>query len=71
MTKYGWPICDAAGCKQKATSGGCNYRDTGYWSLCMEHGILSVQAGNPQPKMKRSAIKREKSRLPNGYLPPF
>lgn len=69
MTKYGWPICNAAGCREKASSGGCHYRETGYWSLCMEHGILGEKAGKPQPKMKRSAIAKERSRDENGYLP--
>lgn len=60
--------CEVEGCrKEGANSGGC-WRNTGYWTVCTDHS-QAFRRGEPQPKMKQSAIDREKTRLPNGYLP--
>jgi len=62
-----WPQCDVQGCKGVSSSGGSHWRDTGYWSICSKHGD-ECRKRKPQPKMKDAAIKREKSRLPDGRL---
>jgi restriction endonuclease S subunit len=63
---FGW--CDVSGCKGEGCSGGNVWRDTGYWTVCSKHSA-SYRNGDPQPKMKQSAIKREKSRDKiTGYL---
>ena len=64
---FGW--CDVSRCKNEGCSGGVAWRETGYWTVCSEHAA-SDRNGDPQPKMKQSAIKREKSRDKiTGYLP--
>jgi hypothetical protein len=64
---FGW--CDVSRCKNEGCSGGNAWNDTGYWTVCTKHAA-SCRAGDPQPKMKQSAIKREKSRDKiTGYLP--
>lgn len=64
---FGW--CDVSGCKNEGCNGGGCWRETGYWTVCSKHSA-SYRAGDPQPKMKRGAIKREKGRdKVTGYLP--
>ena len=63
-----FPQCDVAYCKGVSCSGGNAWRETGYWSVCPKHADMH-RKGLPQPKMRWSAIKREKSRLPDGCLP--
>jgi len=48
-------ICDVEGCAGWVTSGGINWRETGYWCLCHEHGFSK----EPQPKMKQRAMDKE------------
>lgn len=63
----GW--CDVDGCENEASSQGAYWHKTGYWHICYKHGG-DYRAGKKQPKMKSSAIKREKSRDKiTGYLP--
>ena len=68
---FGW--CDVSGCKNEGCNGGGCWRETGYWTVCSKH-CASYRAGDPQPKMKRDAIKREKGRdkvtgfLKKGFL---
>lgn len=62
---FGW--CDVEGCNSEGSSGGCSWRETGYWTTCMQHGI-EYRGGKPCPPMKQSAIDREKRRDANGYL---
>lgn len=61
-------VCDAEGCNEDVSNGGVCWQETGYWSLCSKHFQMH-RDGNPQPAMKQIAIDKEKSRLPNGYLP--
>jgi hypothetical protein len=64
---FGW--CDVSGCKNEGCSGGLAWKETGYWTVCSKHST-SARNGDPQPKMKQSAMKREKSRdKVTGYLP--
>ena len=56
---FGW--CDVSGCKNEAGCGGTAWPETEYWRACYKHSA-SHRNGDPQPKMKLSAIKREKSR---------
>ena len=63
---FGW--CDVAGCQCAAGSGGSGWRKSGYWRLCSKH-ILGYRDGEPQPKMKASAILREALRGADGCLP--
>lgn len=56
---FGW--CDVAGCKNEGAAGGCYWSETGYWTTCHEHSD-AARKGEPQPKMKPSAIRREKRR---------
>ena len=63
-----WPQCDVAWCKGVSCSGGNAWRETGYWSVCPVHSDMH-RKGLPQPKMRWSAIKREKSRNKDGTLP--
>lgn len=63
---FGW--CDVSGCKEEGCSGGIAWRETGYWTVCSKHAS-SDRNGDTQPKMKQSAIKREKGRDKiTGYL---
>jgi len=63
---FGW--CDIDGCKNEGCCGGIGWRKTGYWTLCTDHSRMARE-GKKQPKMKQSAIKREKSRdKKTGYL---
>ena len=64
---FGW--CDVEGCKNEGASGGYYWRETGYWTICSKHGDMA-RAKEPQPKMKRTAIHREKTRdKKTGFLP--
>jgi hypothetical protein len=64
---FGW--CDVSRCKNEGCSGGVAWKETGHWTVCYKHSA-SAKNGDPQPKMKQSAIKREKSRdKVTGYLP--
>src|SRR3990172_6165415 len=63
---FGW--CDVSRCKNEGCSGGVAWKETGYWTVCTKHAA-SCRNGDVQPKMKQSAIKREKSRdKVTGYL---
>jgi len=63
---FGW--CDVDGCENEGSSGGMAWRESGYWTVCMDHGS-AFRNGKPQPKMKQSAIDRENSRdKKTGYL---
>lgn len=55
--------CDVEGCEGETENGGGCWRETGYWTVCSDHSKMH-RDGNPQPKMKQSAIDREKSRDP-------
>lgn len=61
-------MCEVEGCSNEGTSGGFYWRETGYWTICSEHSALCRQGGE-QPKMKRAAIEREKTRGADGILP--
>lgn len=64
---FGW--CDVEGCENEGCCGGTDWRESGYWTICMEHS-KDFREGKPQPKMKPEAIEREKSRDPKtGLLP--
>jgi hypothetical protein len=64
---FGW--CDVSRCNNEGCSGGIAWKESGYWTVCTEHS-RAHREGKPQPKMKASAIKREKSRdKVTGYLP--
>jgi hypothetical protein len=63
---FGW--CDVEGCKGEGCNGGGCWRETGYWTVCDKHST-DYRAGKPQPKMKQSAIDREKTRGLDGCLP--
>jgi len=64
-----WPQCDVSGCKGVSSSGGVHWKETGYWSICPKHADM-CRAGEPQPKMRKSAIDENASRDPQtGYLP--
>jgi len=64
---FGW--CDVEGCENEGCCGGTDWRESGYWTICMEHSS-DYRKGKPQPKMKPEAIEREKSRDPKtGCLP--
>lgn len=56
---FGW--CDVDRCKNEGCSGGNAWRDTGYWVVCSKHSA-DYRNGLKQPKMKQTAIKREKTR---------
>ena len=60
-------ICDVEGCENIPSSGGICWEETGYWSVCMQHS--NNHRVMPQPTMKKEAIEREASRLPDGTLP--
>lgn len=62
-------LCDVEGCKNEVSSQGCSWRETGYWCICYKHSA-AARFGEPQPKMKQSAIEREASRDADGILPP-
>jgi len=63
---FGW--CDVKGCKNEGSCGGICWKDTAYWTTCSEHSANN-RAGAKQPKMKQSAIDREKRRdKKTGYL---
>lgn len=62
---FGW--CDVEGCESEGVSGGSGWRKTGYWTLCRKHSADS-RDGKAQPKMKQSAIDREKRRGEDGVL---
>lgn len=64
---FGW--CDVEGCGNEAANGGGCWRETGYWSVCGKHSS-DYREGKPQPKMKKEAIDREKSRGADGVLQP-
>lgn len=63
-----WGTCDVKGCNGINCNGGMCWSDTGYWRVCTIHSQMHRE-GKPQPQMKAKAIKREKSRLPDGTLP--
>lgn len=64
-----WPQCDVEGCEGVSCAGGVYWNDTGRWSTCREHSEMA-RNGEPQPKMKDEAIKREASRdKKTGHLP--
>jgi hypothetical protein len=60
--------CDVDGCTRTPSNGGGCWRETGYWSVCMNHSD-AWRNGNPQPKMKQAAVEREASRGKDGWLP--
>lgn len=62
-----WPQCDVKYCKGVSCSGGVYWKETGYWSICTEHAAMA-RRGEPQPQMRKSAIKREASRDERGWL---
>lgn len=64
VADYYFPVCDVKGCLNESSSGGSHFKNTGYWMVCSEHGKLKEQ-----PEMKKYAVKREKSRKPDGTLP--
>ena len=61
--------CDVEGCADEVSSQGNEWRETGYWCLCLDHSRLTDDSPVNQPQMKESAISREKSRDENGVLP--
>lgn len=63
---FGW--CDVDGCEREGCSGGMAWRDTGYWTVCDKHSQM-YREGEEQPKMKQTAIDKEKTRRPDGTLP--
>lgn len=63
-----WPQCDVKGCKGVSGCNGMYWRETGYWCLCDKHSAMG-RAGEPQPEMKARSVRKEATRLPNGYLP--
>ena len=63
---FGW--CDVDGCENEGCSGGMAWRDTGYWTVCSKHSQMNRE-GKKQPKMKQTAIDKEKTRKPDGTLP--
>ncbi len=64
-----WPQCDVKGCKGVSCSGGNAWRETGYWSVCTIHAD-QYRKRDPQPKMKKKAIKKEATRdKKTGNLP--
>lgn len=62
-----WPQCDVDGCTGVSSNGGGCWRETGYWSVCFKHS-QGFRNGIPQPKMKQTAILRERSRGKDGIL---
>jgi len=64
---FGW--CNVEGCQNEGANGGNCWRGTGYWTVCSKHAS-EYRAGKPQPKMKQSAIEREKRRGDDGILAP-
>jgi len=62
---FGW--CEVDGCKNGGANGGGCWRETGYWTVCADHSALHRKGGE-QPKMKTSAIEREKTRGTDGFL---
>jgi len=64
---FGW--CNVDGCENEGCNGGGCWRETGYWTVCSKHS-KQWREGKPQPKMKQSAIDKEKTRdKKTGYLP--
>lgn len=63
-----FPPCDVAGCRETAICGGPAWKEAGYWNTCYDHTCISDNGG-AMPKMKPSAVRREKSRDENGRLP--
>lgn len=63
---FGW--CNVEGCDNEAANGGGCWRETGYWTVCSKHARMHRE-GKPQPKMKQSAIDREKTRGEDGIIP--
>jgi len=62
---FGW--CDVEGCEKEGANGGNCWRETGYWTVCLDHSA-SFREGESQPKMKDYAIFREESRGEDGIL---
>lgn len=62
---FGW--CDVEGCESEGSSGGCCWKETGYWTTCDEH-FKQCREGKPQPKMKQSAIEREGRKYKIKYM---
>jgi hypothetical protein len=62
---FGW--CDVDGCMYEGANGGGCWRETGYWTVCSHHST-QWRAGKKQPKMKQTAIEREKRRGADGVL---
>ena len=61
-------VCDVDGCNLIRCNGGVCWPETGYWSVCQIHSV-KYRDGESQPIMKKEAIEREASRLPDGCLP--
>ena len=61
-------VCDVEGCDLMPYDGGGCWRETGYWSVCQTH-LTKHRSGENQPVMKKEAVEREASRLPDGRLP--
>lgn len=62
---FGW--CDVEGCENEGANGGGCWRQSGYWTVCSKHSA-EYREGKDQPKMKKSAIDREKRRGADGIL---
>lgn len=63
---FGW--CDVDGCENEGCSGGNAWRNTGYWTVCYKNSD-DHRKGLEQPKMKQTAIERERKRdKKTGYL---
>lgn len=56
---FGW--CSVDNCENEGCSGGIAWRETGYWTVCSKHSEAH-RNGHSQPKMKQSAINKEKRR---------
>jgi hypothetical protein len=56
---FGW--CDVSRCKNEGAAGGMYWKETGYWITCHKH-CQDARDGKSQPKMRASAIRREKTR---------
>lgn len=64
-----WGVCEVDGCDREASSGGCDWRESGYWRVCSVHS-RDHRDGMPQPQMRPEAVSREKTRDPiTGFLP--
>lgn len=68
LTELYREVCDVEGCNKDASSQGTHWRDKGYWCICYIHS-QDGREGKQCPQMKKEAIEREASRLPDGCLP--